>query len=463
MVPARPVDEFCAAIDALRVDRSSGEPALHQPITLLWAVARAADGQPRLAPWSEVQGELRLLLKRYGRQGSDPSPEYPFVALSRSSLWELEDVAGDVPAARGSQVKNWLLDQNPRGGLTEAFHTLMATDAAARQQVADRLTDRFFESAKPDELLQRIRRDAAVFDRFGAVPGVSDGQTFPNRKALAEARVHRPLQAGICGTKDGGAESIVVSGGYEDDEDYGDTLIYTGQGGRDPGSGQQVRDQKLTLGNAALVTSLATGGPVRVVRAEKERKGSSSTMHYRYDGLYRVEDYWSEQGRSGHLVWRFRLVQLTGAAAPTRSAALLNMPSGNETPSRVEAMAQRIVRSTAVANFVKKVHDFHCQVCGTRLTAPTHPYAEAAHIRGLGRPHHGPDIADNVLCLCPNHHTLFDFGMLVIEDDLTVTDRSSGTVLGPLREAPGHQVDREHLAYHRKHYSGLGWHGPNDA
>jgi hypothetical protein len=34
-----------------------------------------------------------------------------------------------------------------------------------------------------------------------------------------------------------GAESIVVSGGYEDDEDHGDTIIYTGHGGNDPQTG----------------------------------------------------------------------------------------------------------------------------------------------------------------------------------------------------------------------------------
>lgn len=31
-----------------------------------------------------------------------------------------------------------------------------------------------------------------------------------------------------------GADSIVVSGGYPDDADYGDEIIYTGHGGRDP-------------------------------------------------------------------------------------------------------------------------------------------------------------------------------------------------------------------------------------
>jgi hypothetical protein len=35
---------------------------------------------------------------------------------------------------------------------------------------------------------------------------------------------------------------------------------------------------------------------------------------------------------------------------------------------------------------------------------------EAAHIRPLGAPHNGPDTLDNTLCLCPNHHVLFDHG-----------------------------------------------------
>ncbi|GLW70167.1 hypothetical protein Kpho02_24660 [Kitasatospora phosalacinea] len=108
---------------------------------------------------------------------------------------------------------------------------------------------------------------------------------------------------------------------------------------------------------------------------------------------------------------------------------------------------------SAVANYVKRAHDFSCQVCGIRLKTPTGAYAEAAHIRGLGRPHNGPDIASNVLCLCPNHHKLFDFGMLTIADDLAITDRSTGQVIGRLREVPAHQVERRFLAYHREHHA----------
>ncbi|MFJ1758410.1 YDG/SRA domain-containing protein [Kitasatospora sp. NPDC088134] len=291
---------------------------------------------------------------------------------------------------------------------------------------------------------------------FGPVPGVDLGQIFASRRLLFDAGVHRQLQAGISGRKEHGAQSIVVSGGYEDDEDYGNVIIYTGQGGRDAATGQQVKDQELTRGNAALVTSLSTGWPVRVVRSLTEHR-RKAVDGYRYDGLFRVEDYWSELGRSGFLVWRYRLAQLEEGEKPDRAP---HRPAGRTTLTRVEVKVQRIVRSTSVADFVKRVHDFTCQVCGLRLPTPTGAYAEAAHIQGLGKPHNGPDIPANVLCLCPNHHTLFDFGMLSIDDDLSVIDLATGRSLGRLTLHDAHEIDPKYLAYHRAHHS-RGWvHAP---
>jgi putative restriction endonuclease len=63
---------------------------------------------------------------------------------------------------------------------------------------------------------------------FGEIPEVAVGTTFPDREALAAAAVHRPTQAGISGSTAEGADSIVVSGGYEDDRNLGDEIIYTG-------------------------------------------------------------------------------------------------------------------------------------------------------------------------------------------------------------------------------------------
>ena len=65
---------------------------------------------------------------------------------------------------------------------------------------------------------------------FGHIPGYPVGSRFENRAALAEAGVHRHRQAGISGSATKGADSIVLSGGYEDDQDLGNLIIYTGYG-----------------------------------------------------------------------------------------------------------------------------------------------------------------------------------------------------------------------------------------
>jgi putative restriction endonuclease len=107
------------------------------------------------------------------------------------------------------------------------------------------------------------------------------------------------------------------------------------------------------------------------------------------------------------------------------------------------------VRNTAVTEWVKELYDFTCQVCGTRLETPVGPYAEAAHIRAVGRPHIGPDATENVLCLCPNDHVLFDRGFLSIADDGRVLEVATGRPVGQLAVKGGHNVDPAHLAYRR--------------
>ena len=78
---------------------------------------------------------------------------------------------------------------------------------------------------------------------FGHVPGYPPGSLFETRQELFEAGVHRHRQAGIAGSQSEGAESVVLSGGYEDDNDFGNVIIYTGYGGRDSRSRKQVSDQ----------------------------------------------------------------------------------------------------------------------------------------------------------------------------------------------------------------------------
>jgi hypothetical protein len=143
-------------------------------------------------------------------------------------------------------------------------------------------------------------------------------------------------------------------------------------------------------------------------------------------------------------IWRYRLVRQQEDQGRSARQGLLPTVTNGPAP-RTEASVQRIVRNTQVTQRVKDLYDHHCQVCGVRLETPAGPYSEGAHIR----PHDGPDHESNVLCLCPNHHALFDYGGLTIEPGTLA-------VLGPgvapdtsLRTHAARSLNPAHLAYHR--------------
>jgi predicted restriction endonuclease len=65
----------------------------------------------------------------------------------------------------------------------------------------------------------------------------------------------------------------------------------------------------------------------------------------------------------------------------------------------------------------------------------------------LGQPHNGPDVVANILCLCPNHHVLFDLGAFSVKDNLELIG-----LAGKFRTDSKHKISAEHLRYHREHY-----------
>ncbi len=101
-----------------------------------------------------------------------------------------------------------------------------------------------------------------------------------------------------------------MSGGYEDDLNSGDVIVYMGHGGWNQETNKQIADQNFSRWNQALVYSSLNGLPVRVVRDAGHDPPYSLSTGYRYDGLYLVEDYWHEAGSSGFRISCYRLVEL---------------------------------------------------------------------------------------------------------------------------------------------------------
>jgi putative restriction endonuclease len=281
---------------------------------------------------------------------------------------------------------------------------------------------------------------------YGLILGVQSGTVYASRQLLAKAGVHRPWVAGICGANDG-AESVVISGGYEDDVDDGDEVLYTGQGGNESqGGGIQIKDQQWSGPNAGLAANAVNGHPVRLVRGPCRTSAYAPLAGYRYDGLYFVKRYWEETGKSGYRICRFLLVRDDAELAPWQAAdSELIRPT-----QRRQGTVQRLIRNTEYATHVKKLHCFKCQICQTSLHTPGGLYAEGAHIRPLGKPHNGPDAVDNILCLCPNHHVLFDAGAFGVQDDGTLIG-----IDGSPNELREHRVNRDNLRYHALHIARL--------
>ncbi|MBD2753421.1 YDG/SRA domain-containing protein [Spirosoma validum] len=284
---------------------------------------------------------------------------------------------------------------------------------------------------------------------FGEIAGIPEGSEFESRPDLSHYGIHRPLQAGISGSQVEGADSIVLSGGYEDDKDYGNVIIYTGHGGRSQVTGFQVADQQLSHQNLALTLSCQRGLPVRVIRGHRHKSEFSPVQGYRYDGLYRVESYWRERGLSGYFVWRFRLIKIENSVKVTGVEE--EQPIYGKS-KRIETTIQRIIRSTELSAYVKTMYNFQCQVCMVEISTNIGFYAEAAHIQPLGEPHNGPDTIENILCLCPNHHVMLDFGGFGIEDDLTLIG-----IKGKLYKKPKHIIGQTFLQYHREHFVINNW------
>ncbi|KAK6147970.1 hypothetical protein DH2020_018882 [Rehmannia glutinosa] len=175
--------------------------------------------------------------------------------------------------------------------------------------------------------------------------------------------------AGIAGRAHYGAQSVVISGGYEDDEDNGEWFIYTGSvrtsillfycsynaldaacycfsyhsvhtycdtcmfsllfehgsGGRDLSGNKRTNkeqsfDQEFKEQNQSLRVSCDKGYPVRVVRSEKDKRSSyAPEKGYRYDGVYRIEKCWRKAGKQGFKVCRYLFVRCDNEPAPWTS------------------------------------------------------------------------------------------------------------------------------------------------
>lgn len=194
------------------------------------------------------------------------------------------------------------------------------TERAKYGGIANAKCGRIFVSVPSDHFGPILAEDDPVLNL-----GVLVGQCFANRHKSRQWGVHRPLVCGISGQSNVGAQSVVLSGGYVEDEDHGEWFLYTGSGGRDLSGNKRTNkeqsfDQEFKNFNEALRVSCKKGYPVRVIRSYKEKRSSyAPEKDLRYDGIYRIEKCWRKFGQQGFKICRYLFVRCDNEPAPWTS------------------------------------------------------------------------------------------------------------------------------------------------
>lgn len=83
-----------------------------------------------------------------------------------------------------------------------------------------------------------------------------------------------------------------------------------------------------------------------------------------------------------------------------------------------EDILSKWVRDSTKVKKLKKMYDNCCQICGSQLTLINGlMYSEVHHIQPFNKEHKGIDDHPNMLVLCPNHHKLFDLGIIALDPE----------------------------------------------
>ncbi|MFD8392185.1 YDG/SRA domain-containing protein [Streptomyces sp. NPDC059680] len=326
---------------------------------------------------------------------------------------------------------------------------------------------------------------------IGHIDGVVPGAVFRRRTDVLHAKLHGDTQRGISRLRDSDgsyvADAIVLNGGYEDDQDDWVRVTYTGASPNKDKSNdgkRLLRSQSWEYrDNAALKLSFERKYPIRIIRGPDGDERYSLPDAYRYDGLYAIAEVRTAPSISPAPdgspieVCQFELERLPlpeQEQTPVEREIASLLVEQQDLLQRQEAAAaldehewadaerfpttrgtsiQRIVRDAAAVRRVKELYEHECQICGLRLVGPdARPYSEGAHIKPLGRPHNGPDVERNILCLCPNCHVRLDIGAIVIEDDWSIVLRAGlfgENVRAELNRHKKHKVHEEYVRYHR--------------
>ncbi|MAS95067.1 MAG: hypothetical protein CMO55_17870 [Verrucomicrobiales bacterium] len=135
-----------------------------------------------------------------------------------------------------------------------------------------------------------------------------------------------------------------------------------------------------------------------------------------------------------------RMYKLEAAQVEKISSILrrVEQRNGSTTLSFAERNIRTRRRKRGFIVLLKELYGYRCQVCARHLPCPNLKipgYTEGHHLQPLGK-HDGPDIAENVIIVCPNHHILLEHGGMSLDlKKLSLLE---------------HEIGKEFVSYHNR-------------
>ncbi|MCL2814267.1 MAG: HNH endonuclease [Oscillospiraceae bacterium] len=108
-------------------------------------------------------------------------------------------------------------------------------------------------------------------------------------------------------------------------------------------------------------------------------------------------------------------------------------------------------RNQTIVKEIKQIYNDTCQFCGEQIEIGLNEYfSNACHIRPLE--HNGDDTIYNLIVLCPNHHVMFDSGMITINiENKTVIHVNPQHMINNKEICLKHDIGKKYIEYHNEH------------
>ena len=148
--------------ESLRPWRRGGERAPHKPLLVLYAIGRLLRDEVRLIPYSEVEQNLKQLLREFGPRRRRDKPQEPFWRLQKDGVWEVTDACKINEDSKGNVSISDLRDHNVSGGFHEAIAEQFQNDSKLASEIIQSLLDTHFPSSFHEDILQAVEIDSPL-------------------------------------------------------------------------------------------------------------------------------------------------------------------------------------------------------------------------------------------------------------------------------------------------------------